>query len=290
MDIAVIYINLYLLFPRFLKKRKLAEYLAFTAFSILCLILGEYLVELYYWKEDDIEFGFYVHVFVQTSVTLSAAVAVKILKEVLKENQLREEAEKQKLTFELKNLKKQINPHFLFNVLNGIYIQSKIDHKAVPETIMQFSDLLRYQIYDAEKNEKVLLTREIEFIKNYIALEQIRRDNTEVITNFNIEDQSFRIEPLIFLSLVENAFKYSIPTSTSKAVIELKLNQKGDKLKFQISNSIGTISHNGKEESSGFGLSNLRKRLALLYPDRHNMEVDNSEDGRFNVRLEITQN
>lgn len=289
-DLVVVYFNIYVLFPKLLKKRRLAEYIGFTFLTIAALIVGEYLIQIFQYDEKDIPLSFFISVLVATSVTLSAAVAIKVLKEAFRENQLREEAEKQRLSFELKNLKKQVNPHFLFNVLNGIYIQSQTASKEVPNTIMQFSDLLRYQIYDAEKSEKVLLTKEIEFIENYIALEQMRRENTQVQFEHLISDKSFRIEPLLFLPLVENAFKYSIVSSAETSNIDLNLAQQNGSVLFAIDNTIGSISGNGNGESGGLGLGNLRKRLGLLYPQGHTLKIDDSKDGIFSVKLEISVN
>ena len=288
-DIAVVYFNLYVLIPMFLKKDRLVEYFILTTLSVITLICGEYLMERFYWKSDGIPLDFVVHLFVQTTVTRAAAIAVKVLKEAISESRLRKEIEKEKLAFELQHLKKQVNPHFLFNVLNGIYIQSQTQHDAVPETIMQLSDLLRYQIYDADKNDKVLITKEIEFIKNYIALEEMRRDNTIISTEFNIEDFSIKIEPLLFISLIENAFKYSVPSSGQKSHIEILLKEEQNQLSIFISNSIG-VKPLESEEDSGFGLENLKKRLDLLYPDNHSLVVDVTKDGIFSVKLQISTN
>tara|TARA_B100000497_G_C7696251_1_gene425553 strand:- start:2753 stop:3808 length:1056 start_codon:yes stop_codon:yes gene_type:complete len=286
-DMIVVYINLYFLIPRFLKKDRLVEYLLLTTLTVVALFGGEYLMEIFYWKGEGVDAEYFVHIFVQTSVTMAAAIAVKVLKEAMSESRLRKEIEKEKLSFELQHLKKQVNPHFLFNVLNGIYIQSQTQQEEVPETIMQLSDLLRYQIYDAEKNDKVFISKEIEFIKNYIALEKIRRENTEIRTSFIVQNQSARIQPLLFISLVENAFKYSVPKSGDQSTIDILLKEKDNKIAVMISNSIGVSpSENGDE--GGFGLQNLKKRLELLYPDAHSLIVDVTKDGIFSVKLEIS--
>lgn len=288
MDVLVVYFNIYILFPKYLKKRKIAEYLIWTLGTIALLIFGEYCIETFYYKEEALPLAFYISVLVATGVTLSAAVAIKVLKAAYTEGQLREQAENDRLKFELKNLRKQINPHFLFNVLNGMYIQSKIGDESVSDTIMQFSDLLRYQIYDAEKSERVLLSKEIEFIENYIALEQIRRENTDINFTYELEDRSFTIEPMLFLPLVENAFKYSVTSSDRKSFIDIRLAQKRKDLIFEISNSIGNIVNGNEVGQSGFGLTNLRKRLALLYPNCQKLEIDRSKDDTFIVRLMIS--
>ena len=287
-DVVVVYINIYFLFARYLKKRKFVEYILLTFFTVALVVIAEYFIQRFYFVDENLPISFFISILVATSVTLSAAIAIKVLKEAFRENQLREEAEKERLNFELKNLKKQVNPHFLFNILNGIYIQSQTSTKDVPKTIMQFSDLLRYQIYDAEKKDKVLLTKEIEFIENYIALEQMRRENTKVEFKFVVSDPSFRIEPLLFLPLVENAFKYSVTSSSGKAYIDIKLTQKQGSTDFLIENSIGPIVTHENENSHGLGLSNLDKRLQLIYPGRYLLQIDESKVGNFRVKLEIS--
>jgi LytS/YehU family sensor histidine kinase len=291
LDVAVVYVNIYLLFPKFLRKRRIVEYLCYTFLTVLLLVSAEYGILRIYFQEENISLSFFIGVFVATSVTMSAAIATKVLKEAYLENQLREAAEREKLQFELKNLKKQVNPHFLFNVLNGIYVQSLSNYKDVPQTIMRFSDLLRYQIYDAEKSDRILLIKEVEFIENYIALEEMRRDNTDVVFQHKIEDNNFKIEPLLFLPLVENAFKYSVPTSSEKSRIYFDLVQKGTLFCFKSENSMGQLVVNQSNDSHGLGLANLKKRLELIYPGKHQLDIiDASKLGTFKVRLEIQIN
>jgi len=186
----------------------------------------------------------------------------------------------------LKKRKKQVNPHFLFNVLNGIYIQSQTDHEKVPDTIMQLSDLLRYQIYDAEKNDKISISKEIDFIHNYVALEQMRREDVEVNFTKDIENPMYALEPLLIIPLIENAFKYSVAKVNQQSKIDISISQKGGSFEIIVNNNIGILPTK-KEGEGGLGLTNLRQRLAHLYPERHSLEVDTSKGGTFSVKLEI---
>ncbi|MEE9373021.1 MAG: histidine kinase [Saprospiraceae bacterium] len=288
-DAIVVYLNLYILIPRFFKNKNFPKYLVFTVLSVVILIGGEIIMEKNYWQEEQLSLSFYIHIFVQTTVTLAAAVAAKVLKRAISEGKLRRDIEKEKLSFELQHLKKQVNPHFLFNVLNGIYIQSQTNHKAVPNTIMQLSDLLRYQIYDAEKTDEVLISKEIEFVKNYIALELMRRENTVVNTQFLINNPSTSIEPLLFIVLIENAFKYSVSQNGKEATIDISIVENEGEIEVKIDNSLG-VQPAENDNEGGFGLHNLKKRLELLYPDAHTLEVDVTKEGTFSVKLEIYTN
>ena len=286
-DVIVVYVNIYVLYPLYLKKGRLAEYIIFTMLSLSLLVFGEFLMDRYYWGENETHLEFFIHVFTISAISLASGLSVKILKNSIRENELRKETEKEKLSIELQHLKKQVNPHFLFNVLNGIYIQSQTEHEKVPDTIMQLSDLLRYQIYDAEKSDRISLGKELEFIKNYIALEQMRREHTAVELKTDIENLSFPIEPLLFIVLIENAFKYSVPHSGENSKVLIHLKQLKEKLTIIVENSIG-IAPNSSEEESGLGLENLKRRLEFIYPDSHSFEIDTTKDGIFSTKLEIS--
>jgi len=286
LDVTLVYFNLLFLYPRFLKKRRIGEYALYTAISVALLFVCEYLIDIFYWGDPSISIEYFVGVFTSTAVVLTSAIAIKILKDNIIQIQKREEAENQKLTVELDALKKQVNPHFLFNVLNGIYIQSQTDHEKVPDTIMQLSDLLRYQIYDAEKNDKISISKEIDFIHNYVALEQMRREDVEVNFTKDIENPMYALEPLLIIPLIENAFKYSVAKVNQQSKIDISISQKGGSFEIIVNNNIGILPTK-KEGEGGLGLTNLRQRLAHLYPERHSLEVDTSKGGTFSVKLEI---
>ena len=198
------------------------------------------------------------------------------------------EIEKENTTSELAYLRQQINPHFLFNSLNNIYSLAYRKSDATTDAILKLSAILRYMLYDADKQE-VNLDKEIENIENYLKLQELRlTDKTSVNFNITGNPQSHRIPPLLLIPLVENAFKYgSDNINKSFITIDLEITDKG--FTFVVKNKIVIKTENKKDENSGIGLKNIKRRLALIYPDNHSLEITNEND-IFVVKLEIDDN
>ena len=210
LDVLIVYINLYILIPFFLLRRKYLLYLLFT-FGMLALssVINFWAATLFYEIDEVNLISVHFSSILFSLGVLGTAVAIKLGKRSIIERQLREDIQNEKVITELNYLKQQVNPHFLFNVLNSLYIQAKTDSTSVPDTVMQLSDLLRYQIYEASEKEKVRLSKEMEFLNNYLKLEGMRRDNLTITWNHDGISGHQLIEPLIFLPLIENAVKHS---------------------------------------------------------------------------------
>lgn len=194
----------------------------------------------------------------------------------------RKEIEKQKLVSELSFLKSQVNPHFLFNSLNGIYALAIIKSDKTPDAILQLSDLLRHMLYDADE-EKVLLSKEIEYLKNYIQLQKLRMPaNANVTFETSNLDNDFEIEPLLFIPFVENAFKHGVDAKGTE--IKILLNISDTQLHFSVENRISGAK--SKDKASGIGLSNVKKRLDLHYGGRYVLNYG-EEKGYFRVDLQL---
>ena len=198
---------------------------------------------------------------------LAVAIAIKLFKHTYVNEKRIQDINEEKLKTELGFLKNQVNPHFLFNTMNSFYIQAKKKDSALPEAILSLSDLLRYQIYDTTK-EFVPLTSEIEYIRNYLDLENNRRDNLDIQIKSNGVDSQVKIAPLLLLPLVENAVKYSQKTDGTRSIINISI-EVDDRISFAVSNTKGKVDQI-KSPDSGIGLDNLKKRLELIYPDDHN--------------------
>ena len=167
---------------------------------------------------------------------------------------------------ELAWLKNQINPHFLFNTLNNISSLTQIDPDAAQDAIAQLSDLLRYAMYETNK-KTVPISGEVEFMRNYISLMKLRcNEKTEVKTTFNIE-QDVEIAPLLFISLIENAFKHGVSSSRS-SIIDIHLEQKNHSVIFTCDNT-NYPKDDADRSGSGIGLENTRRRLELMYADHY---------------------
>ena len=282
MDVFLVYLNLYYLIPKFLFQKKFGAYTFINAtLIVLVLVINYYLATEWYEGED------FISVNIQTTLLtlgiLSIAIAIKVTKINIEAREKLREVENQHTEAVLKNLKDQINPHFLFNNLNNLYILSKSKTALLPESIMQLSDLLRYQIYDTKDKKKIILAEEISFIKNYISLEKLRRDDFKVEMHISEISGSLQIAPLLLLPFIENACKHSVNVTGKPSFINLKIQSQGKQLDFRISNNIGDAP---PKESGGLGLINIRRRLELLYPDKHQIEISDT-NGVYTLHLTL---
>lgn len=192
------------------------------------------------------------------------------------------------LQTELKLLKSQINPHFLFNSLNNIYALSAIDSGKTQQSISYLSDMLRYVLYECEQ-ESVPLGKEITYIKNYIKLFSLKSSKKYPIeTNFKVADQHIRVAPMLFIPFMENALKHGNIEKITDTFIRIKIESDGEKIQFEIENS-KSESPKVIDEVGGIGIENVKKRLAILYPNRHELSVNETSQA-FKVNLNIDLN
>ncbi|RYG15195.1 MAG: hypothetical protein EOO07_15945 [Chitinophagaceae bacterium] len=192
-------------------------------------------------------------------------------------------AESEKASAELSFLKAQINPHFLFNTLNNIYTLSIINSEHTSESIMKLSNIMRY-VTDDVTNNFVKLNDEIDCIRDYISLQQMRlAANADVTFEVRGNANGRHIAPLIFMTFIENAFKYGL-TKKEKTVITIKLNLEAEKIIFFCQNKIHAHQH--AVESTGIGISNTKQRLQSLYAKKHQLEIKN-ENEIFTVDLRV---
>lgn len=195
--------------------------------------------------------------------------------------------EKEKLATELKFLKSQVNPHFLFNALNNIYSLAVVQAPQTPESVMQLSEILRYMVYDSNE-EKVPLKNETNYIENYVDL-QLLKDSRGMDVQLDLDKSAadVLIPPLLFIPFVENAFKHSKIESLKDGFIRIRLQADAKTITFHVVNSVPAHTFT-KDEVGGVGLENIKKRLELLYPnDQYTLTIDSTDD-QFEVILKIT--
>jgi two-component system, LytTR family, sensor histidine kinase AlgZ len=291
--ILISYINYFYFLPKLLFQKKIGMFiLVFVgAFSIIVftrLQLERYFTELYFGEHDYLYRPRFVVQLVFSN--LSIVIFVSLLRfaaDWLDLQTTRKEIEKEKLTAELNFLKAQVNPHFLFNTLNNLYYLAYSKSDNTPEVIEKLSRMMRYMIYDSNYPQ-VQLSKEIDYMQNYISLEKLRLSD-KVKINFLIEGEidTVRITPLILITFLENAFKHGVTSTSKESWIEVSLVCKQDSLQFIVSNSKG----NGikTEEKSGIGLQNVKRRLDLSYPGKYKLdmkELDN--EYRVNLSLDFT--
>ncbi len=169
---------------------------------------------------------------------------------------------------ELLHLQSQVNPHFFFNTLNNLYGLVEIDAKKAQKLILKLSDMMRYSIYDGQKG-KVTLNQEVAYLKNYIALHTMRY-HKKIQTRFekNIDSAEYEVMPLLFIILLENAFKHGVENLTANAFVHIDLTAQDNQIRFSVENNYDSELENQK---TGIGLENLKRRLTLRYPNRHEL-------------------
>ena len=229
-------------------------------------------------------FGFFNHVL--ASVLISGfAIGLGVMEKLKQNEKKQKELEKEKLNSELAFLKNQVSPHFFFNTLNNIYSLIGIDGPTAQDSVLKLSKLMRYLLYESEHGE-TLMSHEIDFMNNYIDLMKLRiSQKVELQIDFPVEFSDVNIPPLLFVPFIENAFKHGISYRES-SFIHIRMNIDGDQIRFTSENSVGKSSQTGDLQHSGIGLDNVRKRLGLLFPDKHELKISETETV-FRVELAI---
>lgn len=184
---------------------------------------------------------------------------------------------------ELLHLRSQLNPHFFFNTLNNLYGLTIKNSKQAPEVILKLSEMMRYTIYQGEKSS-VTMKNEITYLENYIELHKIRYKKSVLIAFNHAIDETLTIAPLLFINLLENAFKHGVDTLEEDAFVKINLTSDAKVIYFSIENNFDETE---KNQAKGIGLTNLKRRLSLLYPKKHTLEFTR-QSNIYNVTLKIS--
>lgn len=217
-------------------------------------------------------------------LVFTVGTCIAVIQRWLKTEETRKETESQKLNTELSFLKSQINPHFFFNTLNNIYSLAIVRSEKTAPAVMKLSYIMRYILTETTQ-DYVPLQNEVDFIHNYIELQQVRlTDKTHVIFESNGDIENKLVAPLIFIPFVENAFKYGISTKHDSS-IEINLTVVENRLDFSVKNFI-VASENNMLENTGIGINNVKRRLELMYPKKHTLSYE-AKDNFYYVHLEI---
>jgi LytS/YehU family sensor histidine kinase len=270
---AVVYVNLYILFPKYFFKKK---YLIYSLILTLILTIGAFILRVIF----PVENSTFAAPILQNIINLFFFVVItssfKFYREYTRKQELLILAENEQLKTELSLLKSQVNPHFLFNTLNNLYgliIQNQ--NTEASEITLKLSDLMRY-ILKSSKDVNVSLRDEIKFIEDYLAIEKIRlAKNVQIKFEFSGLEKDILIAPLLFIPLIENVFKHGMQNIAEENFAHLFLSKQGNEVFFEVHNSIGRSIN--KQIISGTGLNNLRKRLQLIYPHKHQLEINKTE-------------
>jgi two-component system, LytTR family, sensor kinase len=287
-DMGLVYFNLYFLIPKFFLKRRYWNYIlwgiglmiadSFFSTAIVPFLLSD-------GKNFAPSLEAFVESFVLTTNVLGTAVGFNIIKRFLRAQARVKELETTGLKAELAYLKNQINPHFLFNSLNNIYVQARTAPNDASESILQLSDLLRYQLYDCTK-DRVNLNDEIEYLENYLKIDKLRKTRAELDFEVHGTPNGVKVAPFLFIPFIENALKHGISLE-NESFIKILFDIRPNELVFEIANSKPQqpmMAH----LKGGIGLANISRRLDILYPNAYQLDIDNQKTV-YKVRLAIAQ-
>ncbi|MFD0795183.1 sensor histidine kinase [Mucilaginibacter litoreus] len=281
-NISCFYLNFLVLIPRFLNKKKYKLFALSIIITLITFGLAKYGVGLMFksiilmrTKGQVIPFcKYFVNTLFISTIFLFLSTVLKFTIDWFLNERIQRDLENQRLSAELSFLKSQINPHFLFNSLNSIYSLAYQKSDTTPEAILKLSEIMRYMLYECNDN-KVDLSKEIQYLQNYIDLQKIRFGNKAFI-DFEItgEVTNQQIAPLLLVSFIENAFKHGVANDPQSPII-LKINTIDGRFYFFTQNKKHTLN---RDTAGGIGLPNVRRRLDLLYPDKYKLEIRDEVD------------
>ncbi|MGN6395395.1 MAG: sensor histidine kinase [Mucilaginibacter sp.] len=301
-DVSLVIIAFYVVFgflmPVYFNRKRMGLFVTGLLLAVVVLtglhtvmswyFLRHNLVPIHFdflWTYSDLQYN---RLFIAMLGTLAGCVCKLAIDRIESDKKL-VMMEKEKAAAELTYLKAQINPHFLFNSLNSVYAQLEAESPDTKQTVIALADLLRYQLYDCNI-ELISLDKEIEYLRNYFMLQRIRHDNCRLDFVSEGDTAGLKIAPLILIPFVENAFKYVSDFDEQENFISIKIDTGKDVLNFSCVNSV-MKRNNTTQENGGIGLSNVYKRLQLLYHNRFNLQngfVGDSYSVRLNLKLNGT--
>ena len=290
----MIYVTNYLLIPRLLYKKRYIT--AVTVFIVM--IFASSVAKVYFMAQitnqpelfslaGNVKTRLYENV-ISDFFLVTTGASFQLIFDYLKMQQRLVEIAKEKAETELSFLKSQINPHFLFNSLNSVYFLINKENLEARKALHKFSDMLRYQLYEV-KGTRIPIEKELSYLKDYVDLQKLRKDeNYSVEFNCSPEVKGFSIEPLLLIPFVENAFKHISHKTGSANFVKLDMTRGNGHFNFMIENS--KEAERTTELHGGIGLNNVKRRLELLYPEKHELLINNKEDSyKVDLKLKIDQ-
>lgn len=282
---AIFYFNAFVLIPYFIYKKKYWQF-AVAHLGVFLLLLGEiYLLFLLFFSKvhynsRTIFFNLLIYVFI-----FALSTAYQLIKDKVESDKLAQEKQNEVLKTELSLLRSQVSPHFMFNVLNNMVALARKQSDLLEPSLIKLSSLMRYMLYEADE-EKVSLEKEMDYLQSYIDLQQQRfGKKVQVNVHMHTMDSQYRVEPMLLIPFVENAFKHGTGM-IEDAKIDIELEAAKNILQFTVSNKYNPASTEIKDKTSGIGLTNVKRRLNLLYGKRHRLDISSGNEV-FVVSLKI---
>ena len=285
-----VYFNIFYLIPEYLSQKKFGTYailMILTSFIITPLQL----FLLWIKAEPFPEYQAYIYsnqmyLFLSTFIFIGGSTIMKITSDWVRHQRERKELETQTMQSELRFLKSQINPHFLFNTLNNLYALTLKKSDKAPEIVVKLSEMMRYMLYECNE-KRVPLYKEVNYLKNYMDLERLRQSkNVQISFEVAGSISNQQLAPLMFIPFIENSFKHGLSNNLDEGFVNILLNVEDEKVHLYIENSKPSIPAQFHKRSGGIGLVNVRRRLDLLYPEKYELEIEDSPTV-YGVNLEI---
>ncbi len=270
-SIIVFYANSELLMPRFLTKKKVTKYIIGLVSLLVLALVANYYFRILITGMPPRTFLRPTTFYLLMSV-LGISTCYRLLTDYQEERTLRVEQEKSRLQSELSFLRSQISPHFMFNLMNSLAALARKKSDLLEPVIIKMSDLLRYMLYDSDET-KVPIDKEVNYLNSYVELQKLRFGSyIKIKINIDIDNENIIIEPMLLIPFVENAFKHGTGY-INDPFIEIRLVTTANRLYFLVKNRFNNDQKENKDDSSGIGLANVRRRMELLYPDKHSLNI-----------------
>ena len=287
--VLIVYFNFLYLIPNYLTSKKFIWYCLLLIGVVFLLTPIKILLQVLLSNESPNFQLYYVqnqsYYFLNMFLVTCASTLFRIISDWVIHQKERMELQTQTMQSELKFLRSQINPHFLFNTLNNLYALTLKKSDDAPEIVLKLSEMMRYMLYECNER-RVLLSKEISYLKNYLDLERLRQGKN-VDINLSIDGiiQDQKIAPLLFIPFVENSFKHGVSSLISMGYVNIDIHVNNQNVRFEIENSKAPAKpqYNHKK-SGGIGLVNVRRRLNLLYPNQYELNIRNKPDA-YSVEL-----
>ena len=279
--IGLFYFNAFYLYPKLLNKRTWWLY-------IICLIaivcFSGFAKAFFLQLDPNFQFTAINRrvIFFPLVPFLFASIIYRLVYDRIRFERMEKEARAQQLDAELKLLRSQVSPHFLFNMLTNMVSMARLQSNLLEPSLIRLSELLRYMLYESNE-EKIAIVKEIEQIENYVSLQQLRFGE-DVVISLNIQNDypEGMIEPMLLVPFIENAFKHGIGM-VKDPFIQISLIVKEQQLEFKVVNNYNAANQS-KDKHSGIGLNNVKNRLELLYANNYKLDIVN-KDGIYSIHL-----
>ncbi len=285
-----VYFNILYLIPNYLSQKKFGTYFALLFISVF-IITPLQIFFLVLKSESFPEYQKYILdnqliIYLGTFIFIGATTIMKIVSDWVRHQRERKELETQTMQSELRFLKSQINPHFLFNTLNNLYALTLKKSDKAPEIVIKLSEMMRYMLYECNE-KRVPLYKEINYLKNYMDLERLRQaKNVDIAFEVAGPVSNQQIAPLLFIPFIENSFKHGLSNHLDQGFVNISLSVEPERIHLYIENSKPSLPNQFHKRSGGIGLVNVRRRLDLLYPERYELDIEDSPT-IYGVNLEI---